>query len=443
MVGWVLDAALEAGADSLAVVVGHQAQEVEGWIRGAFPEAALSFCLQAQQLGTGDAVSVAMEATKSADQVLILCGDTPALDPEALTELLADHDRSGRDLTVASFLAEDPAGYGRIVRDEDQRVLRITEERDASDEERLIDEVNAGIYVVARGPLSEAIEKLTPQNDQGELYLTDIVASLAEAGLKVDAHVLADPASAQGVNTRAQLVEVEWHLGAAYLPALMDSGVVIQDPANIRIDHGVRVGQDTVLAAGVQLLGATSVGAGCRIDVGSILRDTHLGDGVHIKPYVVAEQASLGDGAVAGPFAHLRPGTVLGLGSKVGNFVEMKKTHLGDGSKANHLSYLGDSWVGQNVNIGAGTITCNYDGTHKHKTVLEDGVFIGSGTQLVAPVTVGTRATVAAGTTVTQDVPPGALALSRAPQTHREGYDESHRQPREAAKEDSQKKGKE
>jgi bifunctional UDP-N-acetylglucosamine pyrophosphorylase/glucosamine-1-phosphate N-acetyltransferase len=297
----------------------------------------------------------------------------------------------------------------------------------------LIDEVNAGIYVVRRELLGDAIANLTPQNAQGELYLTDIVASLASAGRSVDAYVLDDPERAMGVNTRAQLVEAEWLLGSKTIADLLDAGVVVQDPTSVRIEHGVSVGPDTVLASGVQLLGKTTVGAGCHIETGCILRDTSVGDSVHIKPYVVSELAALSDGAVAGPFTHLRPASILGPGARVGNFVEMKKTHLGAGSKANHLSYLGDCWVGQGVNVGAGTITCNYDGTNKHKTVLEDGVFIGSDTQLVAPVTVGARATVAAGTTVTEDVPPGALALSRTRQVNREGYDEGYRKPREDA----------
>jgi bifunctional UDP-N-acetylglucosamine pyrophosphorylase / glucosamine-1-phosphate N-acetyltransferase len=433
MVGWVLDAALEAGVDALVPVVGHQAEDVEAWIRAAYPDTALAFCLQAQQLGTGDAVRVALEATSAAETVLILCGDTPALDPTEISALLTDHDAAQRDLTVASFYADDPTGYGRIVRDDDDQVVRITEERDATDLERLIEEVNAGIYVVARGLLGDAIAKLDPQNAQGELYLTDIVASLASEGRSVDAYVLDDPDRAMGVNTRAQLVEAEWLLSSQTLTDLLDSGVVVQDPTSVRVEHGVSVGPDTVLASGVQLLGETTVGSGCQIETGCILRDTTVGDSVHIKPYVVSERAILADGAVAGPFTHLRPESVLGTGARVGNFVEMKKTQLGAGSKANHLSYLGDCSIGEGVNVGAGTITCNYDGTNKHKTVLEDGVFIGSDTQLVAPVTVGARATVAAGTTVTQDVPPGALALSRTHQVNREGYDEAYRKPREDA----------
>lgn len=433
MVGWVLDAALEAGVDALVPVVGHQAEDVEAWIRAAYPGVELAFCLQARQLGTGDAVRVALEATADAETALILCGDTPALDPAEIAALLKDHDDAQRDLTVASFYADDPTGYGRVVRSETDEVLRITEERDATDEERLIDEVNAGIYVVRRSLLEAAISQLSPQNAQGELYLTDIVASLAEAGRAVDAYVLSDPERAMGVNTRAQLVEAEWLLSSKTIETLLESGVVVQDPTNLRVEHGIAVGPDTILGAGVQLLGNTSVGAGCHIEAGCILRDTSVGDSVHIKPYVVAEQSSLADGAVAGPFTHLRPASTIGPGARVGNFVEMKKTHLGPGSKANHLSYLGDCWVGEGVNVGAGTITCNYDGTNKHKTVLEDGVFIGSDTQLVAPVTVGARATVAAGTTVTEDVPAGSLALSRTRQVNREGYDEAYRTPREEA----------
>lgn len=433
MIAWVVEAALGAGVDRSAVVVGHQAEAVEAELKGRFSGTDLVFPRQLEQRGTGDAVRCALAAADGFDQVLILCGDTPAVDADLLERILAAHEASGHALTVASFQMDDPTGYGRIVRDGQGAVCAIEEEADCSDAQRTIDEVNAGIYVVEGTHLARALSALTTDNVQGELYLTDIVAWMSGHGHGVGAHLLPDANAAAGINTRGQLSALDNVLRRRLLHVLMEGGVTVLDPGTVRVEHGVTVGPDTILAPGVMLTGRTRVGAGCRIDQGCVLHDATLADGVHLKPYVVADSVSLGAQAVAGPFAHLRPGTVLQDGAKVGNFVEIKKTTLGPGSKANHLSYLGDAQIGAGVNVGAGTITCNYDGTHKHQTVIEDEVFIGSDTQLVAPVRLGRRATIAAGTTVTEDVPPGALALSRSPQVTKEGYDESHRRPREEA----------
>ena len=437
MVAYPVSAALGAGADRVAVVVGHQGEAVSGAVAAALGEVDASRVTRVQQTeqnGTGHAVMCAREAATGFAEVLIACGDTPALDADTLTSMIAAHRASGAALTVATFVVEDPSGYGRIVRDPRDHVQRIVEHRDATDAERLIDEVNAGLYLGSAEQVFGALDRVGTDNAQGELYLTDVVELLAAAGERVDAFVLDEPRRVAGINTRAQLAELEAFLLGVRRATLMEAGVTMHDPGSVRVEAGVEIGQDTVLGPGVQLLGATRIGRGVRIDAGCVVRDTVLGDGVHLKPYVVTDRAALSEGAVAGPFAHLRPGADLREGSKVGNFVEMKKTVLGPGSKASHLTYLGDADIGRGVNVGAGTITCNYDGTHKHRTVIEDEVFIGSDTQLVAPVTVGRRATVAAGTTVTRDVPPGALALSRTKQTSIEGYDERKRKPREEAK---------
>lgn len=430
---WSADAALEAGAQHAVIVVGFQEAEVRAAYQGGIAAHRISFARQDQQLGTGHAVGCAAGETDGHHQVLILCGDTPALDAGTLSRLLSVHRDGEAHLTVATFLAPDPTGYGRIVRAPEGGVVAIVEHRDATEEQRAIQEVNAGVYVVDRTLLFEALGRIRPDNDQGELYLTDVVADLAQRGHRVHGMIVDEPWRVAGINSPAQLATLEARLLTELCQRLMEAGVRMEDPASVRIDHGVTVGADTTLGAGVQLLGATRVGRGCTIDPGCVLRDCVLGDGVHLKPYVVAEQATLDAGATAGPFAHLRPGTELGAGSRVGNFVETKKATLGPGAKANHLSYLGDCEVGARANVGAGTITCNYDGSNKYRTVIGEEVFIGSDTQLVAPVNVGDRATVAAGSTVTEDVPPGALALSRSAQVNKEGYDERHRRPREEA----------
>ncbi len=434
MVTYPVQAALEAGADRVVVVVGHQADAVRAALETHLPGRDLAFAVQAEQRGTGHAVLMALDATEGYDDVMILCGDTPALDGETLRQLRQVHEAAQATVTVTSFVVDDPTGYGRVVRGEHGHPARIVEHRDATDAQRAIAEVNAGLYLVDRKALVETLRQVRPDNAQGELYLTDVVHLVAGRGGRVRGFVLRDPSRLAGVNTRAQLAELEAVLRGRVNRRHMEAGVTMHDPASARIEAEVEIGVDTVLGPNVQLLGRTRIGRGCHVEAGAVLRDCELADGVHLKPYVVAEGARLGPGVAAGPFAHLRPGTVLGQDVKVGNFVETKKAVLGQGSKASHLSYLGDCEIGRDVNVGAGTITCNYDGVDKHVTVLEDGVFVGSDTQLVAPVRVGRNATVAAGTTVTDDVPEGALVLSRTTQQVREGYYERRRRPREEAK---------
>ncbi|MGM0578409.1 MAG: bifunctional UDP-N-acetylglucosamine diphosphorylase/glucosamine-1-phosphate N-acetyltransferase GlmU [Myxococcota bacterium] len=440
MAAWPVEAALDAGAARVAVVVGHQADEVREALEAEFPDRDLIFPLQERQNGTGDAVRHARDATEGADSVLILCGDTPALDADTLRGLLHTHRQQERVLTLLTFELDDPTGYGRIVR-EGGRVAGIVEHKDATEAQRAIREVNAGVYLVRRDLLFSALDRVGADNAQGEVYLTDVVGILASDDESVGACVLDDPTVVSGVNTRAQLAALEGAMLDRLRTRFMEAGVSMHAPETVRIEHGVRIGADTVLGPGVQLLEGTVVGEGCFVEAGCVLRGCTLADGVHLKPYVVAEDAALEDGVVAGPFSHLRPGSVLRRGAKVGNFVETKKTVIGPGSKANHLAYLGDTDVGRDVNVGAGTITCNYDGANKHRTVIEDEVFIGSDTQIVAPARLGKRSTIAAGTTVTRDVPDGALAVSRTRQDNKEGYYERHRRPREEARARAKREG--
>jgi bifunctional UDP-N-acetylglucosamine pyrophosphorylase/glucosamine-1-phosphate N-acetyltransferase len=442
MVSHLVDAAFRAGVGRVVTVVGHQAAEVRRVVEAGFPNWSLGFALQAEQRGTGHAVSCALPelGPTPPSQVLVVYGDTPMLRPQTLGQMLAQHRQSQCAMVVATFSADDPTGYGRIRRDPTGAFTAIVEHADCTEDERRIREVNAGMCVIRGDLLASALSRLTPHNAQGELYLTDLVALLAGEGQRVETFELADPVEASGVNTRAQLTALEELSLQRMRLRWMDRGVSMQDPGSIRIDAEVDIGEDTLLGPNVQLLGRTRIGQCCRIDAGAILDGCELGDFVHVKAYTVATGARLATGVEVGPFAHLRPGTELGERAKIGNFVETKKAKFGAGSKASHLSYLGDCELGRDVNVGAGTITCNYDGFDKHQTVIGDGVFIGSDTQLVAPVNVGARAVIGAGSTIVRDVPEGALAVSRSEQRHVEGYYEKRRKPREDAKK-SKKKG--
>jgi bifunctional UDP-N-acetylglucosamine pyrophosphorylase / glucosamine-1-phosphate N-acetyltransferase len=415
-----IELARALGADPIVAVLGHQRAAVETALLGRFGAGAVTVVEQTEQRGTGHAVRLAMPALKSfrGDLVLVLYGDVPLLRRETLAALVGTA-RRYRCLALVTATPPDPTGYGRIVRDERGHVTGVVEQKDATPEEKAIAEVNAGIYCAPADFFREATADLSPRNAQREYYLTDIVARAAE-GIGVTA-VEADFRDVAGVNDRRQLAEAEAVMRARINGAFM-AHVSFRDPAGTDVEPGVEIGVDVELGRGVALRGRTKIGHGARIGDGVILTDTEVGAGALIRPYSVATEAVIGAGATVGPFAHLRPGSKLGPDAHVGNFVETKKTTIGRGSKANHLTYLGDTTVGEKVNIGAGTITCNYNGYEKFPTTIDDGAFIGSDTQLVAPVRVGKGAVVGAGSTVTKDVPPGALLITRAPAIEKPGY---------------------
>ena len=415
-----LKRALELGAAHVVPVVGHQATEVEKSIRAHFPDAPLRFALQKEQKGTADAVKAAEDALKGHDgRVLILYGDVPLLRKETLQALLSAHDAAGGVLALVSTTLDDPTGYGRVIR-EGGKVARIVEHKDCTPEQRAVKECNAGIYSVDAAFLWKALAEIKPVNAQGEYYLTDLVEMAAKVG-PVGA-VDADATETAGVNDKVELAARARVLQQRINEAHMRAGVSIQDPATAYIEEGITIGTDTEIGPSVSLMAGTVIGKGVIIGQGSVLTASHVADGTHIKPYSVLEEARVGERCIIGPFSRLRPATELAEEVHLGNFVETKKARIGKGSKANHLTYLGDANIGAGCNIGAGTITCNYDGVNKHLTELGDGVFIGSDSQLVAPVKVGDGGYVGAGTTVTKNVPPGSLAVSRAPQVVKEGW---------------------
>jgi bifunctional UDP-N-acetylglucosamine pyrophosphorylase/glucosamine-1-phosphate N-acetyltransferase len=417
IIDYVLDLAAAVCERPPIMVIGHQRDAVQEAVGDR-----ARFAIQEEQKGTGHAVLQAAAHVEGAGNVLILSGDVPLTRPETLQRLLDEHEQSKNALTLLTMKLDDPAMYGRIVRDRDGWVTRIVEAKDATDDQKEISEVNAGIYVFDGQHLFENLRNLSTDNSQGEYYLTDLLAVLRDGGERVGAVVAGDPIEALGVNSRADLASVEGEIQRRVVVRLMQEGVTFRNPATVVIDSTVTIGNDTVIYPFVTIEGKTSIGSRCVIEPGVHLIDVTAGDDVHLKTGTVAEDAVIESEAAVGPYAHLRPGSKLGRHVKIGNFVETKKAIFGDGAKASHLSYIGDAEVGADVNIGAGTITCNYDGVNKHKTVLEDGVFIGSDTQLVAPVRVGKGAYVGAGSTITKDVPPGALALSRIPQRIIEGW---------------------
>ncbi len=412
------------------VVVGHMADLVRQRLAA---DASLQFVVQQPQLGTAHALMQAETALKGrTGTVLLLSGDVPMLRASTVERLVATHQRAHAAATVLTALLDRPYGYGRIVRTEG-RIARIVEERDASPEQRAIKEINGGIYAFDLEPLFDALRAVAAQNAQGEYYLTDLVAIYRRRKLAVETLVLDDPSQIRGINSRTELAAVSAIVRQQKNEELMAAGVTIEDPATTYIDPDVEVGADTVIHPGVFLEGQTKVGAACEIHAGVRIVDSTLADRVTVNNHCVLVGVQVAAGATVGPFAHLRPESVVGEGAKIGNFVELKKTVLGAGSKANHLAYLGDATIGEGVNVGAGTITCNYDGERKSRTIIEDGAFIGSDSQLIAPVTVGKGAYVAAGSSITEDVPAGSLGIARGRQANIEGWADRKRAAREAA----------
>jgi bifunctional UDP-N-acetylglucosamine pyrophosphorylase/glucosamine-1-phosphate N-acetyltransferase len=409
MLSYVIDAVQGAGVKRIIVVVGYGADVVAREVKGRAQVAH-----QAEQLGTAHALLQAGPFLSDfKGRLLVLCGDTPLIESGTLLELIRSHRSAGSAATVLTAVLEDPAGYGRVVRDNQGDVLKIVEQKDASSEEESIREVNTGIYCFEAEGLFEDLSRLTPNNAQGEYYLTDIIGINVSRGRRVSAVTMDNPQEMMGINDRLQLSEAERYMRGRILKDLMLSGVTVVDPASTFVDRKARVGRDTVIYPFTFIEGDTVIGEDCSIGPGSRLVNAVVGNGVSIQNSVVAD-SRMEDGCSIGPFSHLRPGNSLGREVKVGNYSEVKKSVIGDGSKVPHLSYVGDATIGKNVNIGAGTITCNYDGCKKWPTRIEDGVLIGSNTNLVAPVKIGARAVTGAGSTITRDVPEGSLAVERA-----------------------------
>jgi bifunctional UDP-N-acetylglucosamine pyrophosphorylase/glucosamine-1-phosphate N-acetyltransferase len=411
MLSYPLEVCLEhLQPEKTVVVVGHQADQIQN----IFTDPRVTFVQQDDQLGTGHAVSMAEPLLKDfKGTILILCGDTPLITSHLLTEMVKHHQDKRVTLTVLTALRQDPAGYGRVVHGHLRKVHKVVEEKDATNREREIKEVNAGIYCAQAPFLFQALGRLRSDNAQGEYYLPDIIEIAHHTKKKVSAFCAPDPVETMGINTRAELAQAEGILAERVRRHWMTEGVTIQDTTSVYIESSVRIGRDTVVYPNCYLRGETSIGMNCLIGPQVEIRDSHIGDRVQVRFCTMVTESRIADDAIVGPFSHLRPESHVEKGAKIGNFVEVKKSRIGSGTKANHLAYIGDSEVGAGVNIGAGTITCNYDGVRKHRTVIEDGVFVGSNTALVAPVTVGKDAVIGAGTTITKDVPPQALAVSR------------------------------
>jgi bifunctional UDP-N-acetylglucosamine pyrophosphorylase/glucosamine-1-phosphate N-acetyltransferase len=417
-----LGAALQPATTT--VIVGHGAALVESSQRA---RPGLRFALQEPQLGTGHALLQARpHLPKGEGTVLLLSGDVPLLRLATVRQLLDRHVETHAAATVLTARVPDPSGYGRIVR-RDGTIAAIVEHRDATPEERRIDEINSGVYAFDLAPLFDALASIGSGNAQGEYYLPDLVRIYRSRGRGVETVTVADAREIMGVNSRRELADVNAILKTARVEELMAAGVTIVDPASTFVGPDVSVGPDTVLHPNVYLEGKTTIGSGCEIQACVRLVDAIVEDGAVVQNFCVIEQSRIRAGAEVGPFARLRPNSDVGEHAKIGNFVELKKTTLGKGSKASHLSYLGDSTIGEKVNIGAGTITCNYDGRVKSPTVIEDEAFIGSDTQLIAPVRVGRGAYVAAGSSITDDVPAGALGIARGKQINKEGWADAKR----------------
>ncbi len=423
----VIRAALPlAPAEKIVAVIGHQAAEV----RASVKTPGVRFALQEEQKGTGHAVACTQQLLEASGRLLILNGDGPLIRTPTLESFLQKDDRDGIAGSVITTEVSDPTGYGRIVRTPDGRIAAIVEQKAASPEQLAIREINTGAYWFDAALFWQHIGELQPNHKSGEYYLTDMVEILRKQGHSIAPNLVADETELLGINTRVELAVADRILRQRKTEALMLNGVTIEKPETVTIDMDVEVGQDTVIEAHVELRGATKIGAECRIGAGSLLRDCEIADAVRILPYVVAERTKIGHSAWVGPFSRLRQNAVVGDHCHIGNYVELKNTTMDQRSKANHLAYLGDAFIGEATNVGAGTITCNYDGTHKHPTRIEDHVFVGSNSTLVAPLTIGSGAYIAAGSVITHEVEQDALALGRSRQADKPGWAKKRREER-------------
>jgi bifunctional UDP-N-acetylglucosamine pyrophosphorylase/glucosamine-1-phosphate N-acetyltransferase len=412
-------------ADDIFVIVGHEAERV----RLAAAHTGVGYVLQAEQRGTGHALMAAREALAAYDHVIVLSGDAPLITAQTIGRLLNFHLDEGAAMTLLSADLSDPTGYGRVLRKSKGsfEVQAVVEENAATAGQKKIREINSGFYVFNVGDLYANIGKLSTSNAHAEFYLTDMAEVLRKSRKRVLAWKTPTPAEVLGSNTRAELADLDQRMRMAKCQQLMADGVTVLYPATCVIDADVSVAPDTVIEPYVQLLGRTSIGTGSRVRSYCVIRNTEIGEGVSILPGCIMDDSRVSNAATVGPYSRLRPGSDIGEGAHVGNFVEMKKVKMGKGSKANHLTYLGDAEIGAGVNVGAGTITCNYDGVHKHKTVIEDGVFVGSDSTLVAPVRLGKGAYIGAASCITDDVPEDALAVGRSRQIVKEGWARARR----------------
>lgn len=419
---WVIDASIAAGADKVCAVVGHKADMVKDAIGDV-----CTYALQAEQKGTGHAVMQAMDVIKATDgEVVILNGDTPLVTAEVITSAIEYHRNSANKATVITAVLDDATGYGRIVRGEDGGVLRIVEQKDASEEEKKINEVNSGMYVFDSEAIVFALDKITPNNAQGEYYLTDTLEILLEAGNKVGAYAIADNDEIRGINDRVQLSEAEKIMQRRINEMHMRNGVTMRNPESVFIEDGVEIGADTEICQNVTIKSGTKIGQNCVIGTGSVLDRALIHDGVDILSSVIL-QSEVDEGTHVGPFAYIRPNCRVGKEVKVGDFVEIKNANIGNGTKISHLTYIGDSDVGEHVNFGCGTVTCNYDGKKKYRTTIGDDCFIGCNTNFVSPINVGDGAYIAAGSTITEDIPEGSLSIGRARQVNKEGWQDKRK----------------
>jgi bifunctional UDP-N-acetylglucosamine pyrophosphorylase/glucosamine-1-phosphate N-acetyltransferase len=426
-----LETAQRLGPERVAVVVGHGADAV----RQAYNGNGVTWAIQDKQLGTGHAVLCAQEAFNGfAGEIIILSGDVPLIQENTLRAMIERHRRRNAAATLLTAVLEDPKGYGRVLRDDQGNLTGIVEEKDASDVQRKIREVNAGVYVASAPFLFAALSGVKNNNQQGEYYLPDIVAVGLDRGATIETATAEDAREMMGVNTREELAFMEKNLRQSINKKWLLAGVTFKDPETTYIDEGVTIGKDTVIGPNTQLRGKTVIGERCQIDGSAFLTDAKISDEVHLRFSVVMTSCRVEHGAIIGPFAHLRPGTDLGPNVHIGNFVEAKEAKLGEGTKANHLTYLGDVTIGRDTNIGAGTITCNYDGFHKYKTNIGDRVQVGSDTTLVAPISLGDDVYVATASTVRHDIAAGALVYNPREERVREGWTEQKRRKMKESK---------
>lgn len=414
---WVIDASEAAGADKVCAVVGHKAETVKEVLGDV-----CKFALQAEQKGTGHAVMQAIDVIKnSKGEVVILNGDTPLITAETINKAIEYHKNNGNQATVITAILDDATGYGRIVRDNDGSVLKIVEQKDASKEEKKINEVNSGMYVFDAQSLVYALDKITPNNAQGEYYLTDTLEILLSAGKKIGGYAISDNDEIRGINDRVQLNEAEKIMQKRINEYHMRNGVTMRNPESVYIEDGVEIGNDTEICQNVTIKSGTKIGSDCVIGSGSMLDKAVIHDGVDVLSSVILE-SEVDEGTHVGPFAYIRPNCHVGKEVKVGDFVELKNSNIDDGTKISHLTYIGDSDVGKRVNFGCGTVTCNYDGKKKYRTTIGDDCFVGCNTNFVSPINVGDGVYIAAGSTITEDIPENSLSIARARQVNKEGW---------------------